>query len=123
MLSESQDSMDRSILRTIRRHIVGYDESNPAFDTQLIDHINAALWRLNQLNVGVQGFRIQDEDSKWEDFMGADQKNVSMVITYVKDSVQINFDPPQNSYHTNAIKDRMDKTEWLLNVEVDPEYE
>lgn len=117
------DSMDRSILQTIRKHIVGYEENNPAFDTQLIDQINAALWRLNQLNVGVQGYRIQDENSKWEDFMGTDQKNVSMVITYVKDSVQLAFDPPSNSYHTNAIKDRMDKTEWLLNVEVDPEYE
>ena len=117
------DILDRSILQTIRRHIVGYDESNPAFDTQLIDHINSAFMRLNQLNVGVSGFRIQDESSKWSDFIGPQTKVVGAVVTYVKDSVQLSFDPPQNSYHTNAIKDRMDKYEWLLNVEVDPEYE
>lgn len=112
-----------SILKTIRQHVVGYDAANPAFDPQLIDHTNAALWRLNQLNVGTRGFRITDETETWADFMGTDERNVAMVIQYVQDSVKLVFDPPQNSYHTNALKDRIDRTEWLLNVEVDPEYE
>jgi hypothetical protein len=55
--------------------------------------------------------------------MGADNRNIAMVIQYVQDYVKYIFDPPQNSYHTNALKDRIDRTEWLLNVEVDPEYE
>ena len=114
---------NESILRTVRQHVVGYDAANPAFDKQLIDYTNAALWRLNQLNVGTRNFTVVDETQTWADFMGADNRNIAMVIQYVQDSVRIVFDPPQNSYHTNAIKDRIDRTEWLLNVEVDPEYE
>ena len=56
---------NESILRTVRQHVVGYDAANPAFDKQLIDHTNAALWRLNQLNVGTRGFRITDEKETW----------------------------------------------------------
>lgn len=112
-----------SILITIRKHVIGYEEENPVFDAQLIDEINSALWRLNQLGVGIQGFRIKDTNSKWEDFMGTDTNNISKVITYVKDSVRLSFDPPTNSFLVSAIKDRMEQTEWLLNVEVDPVYE
>lgn len=112
-----------SILKTIRQHVVGYEENCTAFDPQLIDHTNAALWRLNQLNVGTQGFTITDETQTWGDFMGSDQKNIAMVKQYVQDSVKYYFDPPSNSYHTNAIKDRMEKTECLLNYECDPYYE
>lgn len=112
-----------SILKTIRQHVVGYDAANPVFDPQLIDHINAALWRLNQLNVGTSGFTITDDEQTWTEFMGEDTKNVSMVKTYVCDKVRESFDPPTNSFTLKAIQDRIDRTEWLLNVEVDPEYE
>lgn len=112
-----------SILKTIRKHIVGYEENNPAFDTQLIDEINAALWRLNQLNVGTAGFTIIDDTQTWSDFMGVDTKNISMVITYVKDVVRLSFDPPTSSFVLSSIQSRIDRTEWLLRVEVDPEYE
>ena len=112
-----------SILKTVRQHIVGYTEECEAFDLQLIDHINAALWRLNQLNVGTPGFTITDDEQTWGEFMGEDTKNVSMVKTYVCDKVRESFDPPTNSFTLKAIQDRIDRTEWLLNVEVDPEYE
>lgn len=112
-----------SILKTVRQHVVGYDAANPAFDPQLIDHINAALWRLNQLNVGTNDFHVVDDTETWADFMGSDTKNVSIVKTFVCDSVRLNFDPPTNSFTLKAIQDRIEKNEWLLNVEVDPEYE
>ena len=68
-----------SILKTIRQHVVGYEENCKAFDPQLIDHTNAALWRLNQLNVGTQGFTVTDETQTWGDFMGSDQKNIAII--------------------------------------------
>jgi hypothetical protein len=46
-----------------------------------------------------------------------------MVITYVKDVVRLSFDPPTSSFVLSSIQSRIDRTEWLLRVEVDPEYE
>jgi hypothetical protein len=110
---------EESILVSIRGLFVEKDDTS--FDDDLIMHINSAFMILNQLGVGVQGFMISDDTSKWVDFLGSsDCQFLAATKTYVFDSVKLIFDPPGNAFLVSAIEKRMKEYEWRLNSQVDP---
>lgn len=111
--------MEESILLTIKK-MIGPSIEYPAFDTDLVVHINTALMVLNQLGIGpVEGFSITGEDETWSDLIG-DTKNLDAVKTYIYLKVRMAFDPPTTGAMTDAFKEMIKEYEWRLNVQVDP---
>ena len=104
-----------SILDSTKK-ILGIDSSYSAFDLDIITHINSVFTTLNQLGVGpVEGFRIEDNSSKWEDFIGTDL-NLNSVKTYVYLRVRLLFDPPTNSFLVKSLDEQIREMEWRINV-------
>lgn len=111
--------MEESILLTIKK-MIGPSIDYPAFETDLIVHINTALMVLNQIGIGpVEGFQITGEDETWHDLIG-DAKNLDAVKTYIYLRVRMAFDPPSTGAMTDAFKEMIKEYEWRLNVQVDP---
>ena len=107
--------MEDSILTSTKK-ILGMTSDYTAFDLDVITHINSAFATMAQLGVGPSiGFMIEDETSKWEDFVGDNIKLLNMAKTYVYLKVRYLFDPPTTSYHLNAVKDQIAEHEWRLN--------
>lgn len=103
-----------SILGTIT-HMIGPSEDYTYFNTDLIVHINAAFSRLCQLGVGPKTpFHISGSTEEWTDFI-ADVGHLEDVKQFVYLSVKLVFDPPSNSFVMDAMKNQLEKLEWLLN--------
>lgn len=110
-------TLDDSILETVRK-LVGGEANGEAFDQDLIVHINTVFGILNQLGVGpTETFFIVDSSSKWSDFIS--ESMFRPCLSYMVLRVRLLFDPPSNSFVTNAITDEMRELEWRLTVQHD----
>ena len=108
-----------SILTSTKK-LLGPSEEDTSFDTDIIMHINTALFRLNQLGVGPsEGYAITDKDQSWEDFVGSTRKDLEAIKTYVYLKVRLVFDPPQISYLVDAIKSQITELEVTINWQVE----
>lgn len=113
--------MTNNILESIRElNWVQKNYSN--FDGQLIPKINAALMILNQIGIGVNGFRIETGDETWDEFLSGSEASVGIggIQEYVGQKVRQMFDPPQGAAG-EANKAIIAELEWRLNVAVDPD--
>lgn len=107
--------MTDSILNSIKG-LLGIDESEKGFDSDIIMHINSVFMVLNQLGVGPdEGFTISDDSAAWSDFLGGD-KSLEGVKTYAYMKVRMIFDPPTSSSVMDSIKRSIDEFEWRLNI-------
>lgn len=109
----------KSILNSVKKYC-GVDPEYDVFDDQIIPLINSYLNVVNQLGVGLTGFTIEDATATWDDFIVDSPNTLHFVETFVKIRVRLVFDPPSNSFVTNALKQEADEMEWRLNVQVDP---
>lgn len=104
-----------SILNSVKQ-LLGVDETETHFDTDIIIHINSAFSILNQMGVGPETtFNIIDEKPIWSDFTNEDL-DYSEVKTYVYLKVKMIFDPPSSSSVMDAYKRQIDELEWRLSV-------
>lgn len=119
--------MNDVILTSVKQDIGGIEADYHDFDHDIITQINTALWRLNSLGIGIDDFRLTDENKStatWNDFIGVTTpKSLDSIKTYVTDSVRAAFDPPANSFVLTSIEKRMDKMEWLLQAIADKTQE
>ena len=107
-----------SILTSVKK-MLGIAEEYTHFDADLIMHINTVFTILNQLGVGPSyGFRIEDADDEWEDFLD-DQVTLESVKTYMAMKVKLMFDPPASSSVMEATNRMVSELEWRLNVTAD----
>lgn len=107
--------MEDSILKTTKK-ILGIDESYTAFDLDILTHINMVFTTLNDLGVGpLEGFMIVDDQANWEEYE-SDRLQCNAVKTYVFLRVKLAFDPPQTSFHINALQEQIRELEWRLNT-------
>ncbi len=105
--------MAESIL-TSTKAALGVPESHEAFDVELILHINSVLSRLTELGIGpTSGFRIQDKTATWEQFL-ADDTRFNDVKSYMAYAVKMRFDPPEIGFVITAMKEQIEKDEYLL---------
>lgn len=102
------------ILATTKKALGLPDDYEP-FDHEIVMHINSVFSKLFQLGVGPQtdSFALETGDEKWTDFFGTD-KNLNMVKTYMHQSVRLIWDPPQNSFGLEALKEQIRESEWRL---------
>lgn len=109
-----------SILDHIKK-LLGMTSDYTHFDTDVITHINSALWRLRQLGVRDEDtFKITGKDETWGMFFG-DSKDVDLeaVKSYIYLKVKVIFDPPTSSFVLEAMKQQIAEYEWCLNVEAE----
>lgn len=110
--------MDDSILISIKK-LLGIGEDDEQFDPDILMHINSVFMILTQIGVGPEsGFSIQDDSSKWADFV-SDINKIEAIKSYIYLKVRLLFDPPTSSSTMEAIKSLISELEWRLNVIVD----
>lgn len=103
---------EASILNTVKS-MLGPSEDYPAFDTDIIVHINSAFERLCELGVGpAEPFSIESSEETWKDFTSdVTWQTIRYIVLYVKNI----FDPTANSVIKQAYKEEIDKLEWTMN--------
>lgn len=107
--------METSILVSTKK-ILGLSAEYTAFDLDIITHINATLSTLTQLGVGpTAGYMIDDDLSKWEDFISTNNPMLNMVKTYVFLKVKYLFDTPTTPFLIEAVTKQIAEFEWRLN--------
>jgi hypothetical protein len=111
--------MESSILTSIKK-LLGIEEDYTHFDSDITMYINSAFMNLNQLGVGViGGFKIEDASAEWDDFIDDERFDLEGVKIYIYLKTRLIFDPPQNSFLVEAIKEQIKELEWRLNVQVE----
>ena len=106
--------MENSILKSVKK-IVGVPDNYDVFDLDIITHINSAFSVLYQIGAGpIEGFFIEDESAKWDDF--SEDPALNLVRSYVFLKVRMLFDPPITSFLQDAMKKQMDEMEWRISI-------
>lgn len=109
-----------SILTSIKK-LLGIDEADAHFDTDIIMHINAAFMTLYQLGVGPSKcFKITTDEQTWYDFLG-ESGDFEAVKTYIYRKVRVNFDPPSSSFVLDAMDRQSREDEWRLMLQAEME--
>lgn len=118
-----EPTLDRtSILdstKTFCKLPAGYD----VYDDELIMLINVELNALNQAGIGVVGFQISDNTSKWNDFLGDEETKQSLAKQFVWQRVKVKFDPPANQFVQQAILDSTNEMIWRANVQAEGSFD
>jgi len=105
-----------SILTDIKK-LLGLPAEHEEFDTDVIIHINTALFSLHQLGVGPpMGLRIEGKEDEWSAFLEDDGARREAAKTYIYLKVKSYFDQPGASFHTTALKEQIQELEWRLNA-------
>lgn len=110
--------MNESILDTIKK-MLGLESDYDAFDTDIITQINAQLFTLNQIGVGMPGFTISDKTATWNEFFGEDNKDLEAAKSYIYAKVRVAFDPPSNSFTIEALNKQAEELYWRLMMQVE----
>lgn len=109
--------MTGSILKHIRKS-VGLTEDNTEFDTELTNHINMSIVKLNQ-NGLKNNIMVLDDTTTWSELISPDHIGYEargLIPTFISLNVKLLFDPPPPSsvdFHTRSL----DELLWRLNLE------
>lgn len=111
-----------SVLDTIKK-LHGLDPqiyTDPAFDSDLIVHINMALGVLTQLGAGpASGFFISGSADTWAD-LGVTEANLNLIREFVFLKTKIVFDIAGSSSAVIAqIEKSIKELEWRIEVQFD----
>ena len=97
--------------------MLGLDMSYPAFDVDVITHINSAMMVLQQLGVGPEsGMYITGTNEQWNNFFAPGQM-LEAAKSYIYLHVKIIFDPPNNSFVLDSMKNMMEMYESLISAQ------
>ncbi len=115
---EEDSPVINSILTSIKK-LLGITAIDTSFDTDVLMGINSALMSLQQLGVGPDsGFLISSADDEWSDLLG-DRIDLESAKLYVYLKTKLFFDPPQNSFLVEAIKNQISELDFRINVQAE----
>ena len=104
-----------SILGSIKK-LIGIEETETYFDSDIITGINSSFSTLNQIGIGPNdGFSISDNTKIWNDY-STDVRTLELVKSYVHLKTKLLFDPPSSSSIVEIINKEISEFEWRLNV-------
>jgi len=105
-----------SILDSIKT-MCGISSDDDGFDSEMIMYINSVLGILTQLGIGPSaGFSISDSVDVWADFLEPTHPDFELIKTYTYSKVRLMFDPPQNSFLVDALKQQISELEWRIEL-------
>ena len=104
-----------SILGSIKK-LIGIEETETYFDSDIITGINSSFSTLNQIGIGPNdGFSISDNTKIWNDY-STDVRTLELVKSYVHLKTKLLFDPPSSSSIVEIINKEISEFEWRLNI-------
>ena len=105
--------MDESILTSIKK-LLGPNEDDTSFDSDITMHINTVFADLNFMGIGpVVPLIITDKTVMWSSFLNG-ATNLESVKTYIFLRVKMVFDPPQSASVIEVYNQAIKKLEWEL---------
>ena len=108
-----------SILTTVK-NLLGIDEEDVSFDTDVIVSINTAIPSLSQMGIGPpNGFIVISADNTWSEYIGDSLVNLEGVKTYLYLKTKLIFDPPTNSTVIQSIENNLKELEWRMMLAVE----
>ena len=120
--------MDESILDSIKK-LIGIDEDDTDFDTDITMHINAMFTVLMQIGVNYgEGYFINGSEETWGNYVTEVWNTYSippitllnMIKSWMYLKVKLLFDPPPSSSTAESFKRIADEFEWRISIAVDP---
>lgn len=103
-----------SILDSIKK-LLGIDQEDTSFDSELIIFINGALSTVQKFGVGPEGYKISDADNEWSEFL-LTRTDLEEVKTNIYLRVRLIFDPPQNAFAVKAIQDQIAEGNFYIEM-------
>ena len=99
---------------TIKK-LLGIDEENTDFDSDIMMYINMALLNLLQLGIGPEeGFMITSAEQTWSDFL-SDSSLLLAVPTYIHLKVKMIFDQQaMSSIMRDICQSECEQLEWRI---------
>ena len=115
--------MTDSILTSIKEKVGIKSEEITAFDSELIMDINMALNNLTRIGVGPEkGYRIEDADNTWDEFISDDDPRLESAKEYVALQTRLIFDAQSMSNAMIEIyKEKSNEILYTLSITVDPD--
>lgn len=108
-----------SILEDVKQ-MVGQEYDDDTYDVDILTHINAVFFTLNQLGVGPEnGFVVDNKNQLWN-LYEVPSNLINAVKSYIYIRVRLLFDPPTNSFLVTSLQKQVDQVEWRLMVNQDP---
>jgi hypothetical protein len=104
--------MENSILKSVKQILAGLDDTDDAFDQDILTFINTAIAVLDQ--IGVSPMYITDDTALWGD-LGLSQSILNMVKTYVNLKVKMFWDPSALSFVIAMQEKQLAELEWRIN--------
>lgn len=106
-----------SILNTIKS-MLGIEEHDDGFDTDLIVFINTVLSTLYQ--IGVSGsYYITDSSDTWNDVFKDSMDLIDLIKPYIYMRVKVMFDPPSNSFVLTSMNEQIKEVEWRIYMQAE----
>ena len=106
---------NESILASIKK-LIGIEDTETYFDSDIVTGINSAFSSLNQIGIGPDdGFSISDNTKIWSDYL-TDVRTLELVKSYVHLKAKLLFDPPSSSSIIDIINKEISEFEWRLNI-------
>jgi len=113
------DATLESVL-TSSKKLIGIDEYDDTFDSDIIIFINSVFSALNQMGAGpTTGFFITDDKALWTEF-STDIILLGFVKSFVYLKVKLAFDPPQSSAVIESMKYMIAEQEWRITQAAEP---
>ena len=104
--------MTNSILNTIKQ-MLGIEEEQTDFDTDILVHINTALNILHQLGGCDEWLQIEGPSTEWDELTNDIQK-IQMIKTWMYMKVKLMFDPPINSTLISSMERQIAELEFRI---------
>jgi len=104
--------MSNSILNTIKQ-MLGIEEEQTDFDTDILIHINTALNILHQLGGCDEWIQIEGPSTEWDE-VTMDIQKIQMIKTWMYMKVKLMFDPPINSTLISSMERQIAELEFRI---------
>lgn len=110
-----------SILDSVKE-LLAIPKEDESFDSQIIMHINSAIFTLQQLGVGPEdGFHIEDSSVTYNDYLPNDPQLIYPVKTYLYKKTKLSFDiATASSSVIESLKEEIQEAEvrFLYQIEM-----
>lgn len=106
--------MEASILKSVKT-MLGLAQNDSGFDLEVMTHINASFFVLQQIGVTPGVFQIESDLAEWPD-VGITNDPTGLIRSYIFLKVKSLWDPPQTSFLINLTKDQLAEFETRLHI-------
>lgn len=110
--------MEDSILIDIKK-MLGIDKDYTDFDVDVVIAINSVISTLYQIGIeSAKDYSIVDAENTWSE-LSLDEGLLNLVKPYVYMKVRTMFDPPNNSFLLDSIKNQVSELEFRINFQAE----